>query len=124
LWLERVCQAVEYKAHCNGSIIVQIGQWEPSSKLCSVKGCDYKHDALKLSDREWTCPQCNTIHDRDINAAKNIEQIGLEVPEFTPVKKTASVFSIIPYASAKAHCTGQTQKIQAASLKQESHASL
>jgi len=96
----------------------------PIRKLYSVKGCDYKHDTLKLSDREWTCPQCNTIHDRDINAAKNIEQIGLEVPELIPVKKTASVFSIIHYASAKAYCTGQTQKIQAASLKQEPHASL
>jgi len=108
-WGEFVRQ-LKYKAHWNGSIIVQIGQWEPTSKLCSTKGCDYKHDALKLSDREWTCPQCNTIHDRDINAAKNIEQIGLEAPELTPVKKTVSVFSI--------------KKIQAASLKQESHASL
>ncbi|MDQ6952621.1 MAG: RNA-guided endonuclease TnpB family protein [Mariprofundaceae bacterium] len=78
-WSEFVRQ-LQYKAHWNGSIIVQIGQWEPSSKLCSTHGCDYKYDGLKLSDREWTCPQCNIIHDRDINAAKNIEQIGLEAP--------------------------------------------
>jgi len=92
-WSEFVRQ-LKYKAHWNGSIIVQIGRWKPSSKLCSTQGCDYKHDALKLSDRAWTCPQCNTIHDRDINAAKNIEQIGREVPSLTPVKKTTSVFSI------------------------------
>jgi len=108
-WSEFVRQ-LKYKAHWNGSIIVQIGQWEPSSKLCSTKGCDYKHDTLKLSDREWTCPQCNTTHDRDINAAKNIEQIGREASELTPVKKTTSVFSI--------------KKIQAASMKQESLASV
>jgi len=108
-WGEFVRQ-LKYKAHWKGSIIVQIGQWEPSSKLCSTQGCDYKHDSLKLSDREWTCPQCIITHDRDINAAKNIQQIGLEEPELTPVKKTASVFSI--------------KKIQAASLKQESLASV
>jgi len=51
------------------------------------------------------------------------KQIGLEAPELTPVEKSAAVFSIIPYASAKAHCTGQTQKIQAASAKQELKAS-
>ena len=108
-WSEFVRQ-LKYKAHWHGSMIVQIGQWEPSSKLCSTIGCDYKHDALKLSDREWTCPQCKATHDRDINAAKNIEHIGLEAPEFTPVKKTTSVFSI--------------KKIQAASVKQESLASV
>jgi putative transposase len=107
-WGEFVRQ-LKYKAHWNGSIIVQIGQWEPSSKLCSTPGCDYKHETLKLSERSWICPQCNANHDRDINAAKNIEKIGMEAPELTPVKKTASVFSI--------------KKIQAASLKQESPAS-
>ena len=108
-WGEFVRQ-LKYKAHWNGSIVVQIGQWEPSSKLCSTSGCDYKNDALKLSDREWICPQCKSTHDRDINAAKNIKTIGLEAPELTPVKKTAAVFSI--------------KRIQVASLKQEPLASL
>ncbi|MDQ6995469.1 MAG: RNA-guided endonuclease TnpB family protein, partial [Mariprofundaceae bacterium] len=58
-WSEFVRQ-LQYKSQWAGAIIVQIGRWEPSSKLCSTKGCDYKHDTLKLSDREWTCPQCNT----------------------------------------------------------------
>ena len=107
-WSEFVRQ-LKYKAHWHGSIVVQIGQWEPSSKLCSTPGCDYKHGSLKLSEREWVCPQCETTHDRDINAAKNIQQIGLEAPELTPVKKTTSVFSI--------------KRIQAASTKQESPAS-
>jgi len=79
------------------------------SKLCSANGCDYKNDNLKLSERKWSCPKCDTQHDRDINAAKNIEKIGREASELTPVKRTASVFSI--------------KKIQADSLKQESLAS-
>lgn len=44
----------------------------PSSKLCSK--CGYKNKDLKLSDRSWTCPKCNVMHDRDVNAAINLEQ--------------------------------------------------
>lgn len=44
----------------------------PSSKLCSK--CGYKNKDLKLSDRSWTCPECNVTHDRDINASINLEQ--------------------------------------------------
>src|SRR5680860_1342230 len=78
-WSEFVRQ-LKYKAHWHGSIVVQIGQWEPSSKLCSTPGCDYKHGSLKLSEREWVCPQCATTHDRDINAAKNLSLIHISEP--------------------------------------------
>ena len=44
----------------------------PSSKLCS--NCGYKNADLKLKDRTWTCPECNIVHDRDINASINLEQ--------------------------------------------------
>lgn len=44
----------------------------PSSKLCS--NCGYKNKNLKLKDCNWTCPKCNTVHDRDINASVNLEQ--------------------------------------------------
>lgn len=98
---------LKYKSHWRGSTVVQVGMWEATSKLCS--SCDYKNENLKLSDREWSCPDCGCVHDRDINAAKNIEKIGREAPELTPVKRTASVFSV--------------KKIQAGSRKQESLAS-
>ena len=107
-WGEFIRQ-LKYKALWAGTVIVQIGRFEPSSQLCSTDGCDYKNQALTLSERKWTCPKCKTIHDRDINAAKNIEKIGRGSPELKPVEKSANVFSI--------------KKIQADSMKQESLAS-
>ncbi len=44
----------------------------PSSKLCSV--CGYKNKDLKLKNRSWICPKCNTVHDRDVNASINLER--------------------------------------------------
>lgn len=58
------------KALVNGKQVVFINRFYPSSKTCSV--CGYKKRDLRLSDREWVCPECGTKHDRDINAAMNI----------------------------------------------------
>jgi len=46
----------------------------PSSKACHV--CGTVKEDLTLADREWTCVGCGTVHDRDLNAAKNLEQYG------------------------------------------------
>jgi len=62
---------LEYKANMTGSIVVVAGRFFPSSKLCSA--CGEKIESLKLSDREWTCPVCNSHHDRDTNAAINLK---------------------------------------------------
>lgn len=58
------------KALVNDKQVVIIDRFYPSSKTCSV--CGYKKRDLRLSDREWICPNCGTKHDRDINAAMNI----------------------------------------------------
>ena len=58
------------KALVNNKQVVLINRFYPSSKTCSC--CGYKKQDLKLSDREWVCPECSTKHNRDINAAKNI----------------------------------------------------
>ncbi|WP_257280042.1 transposase, partial [Endozoicomonas sp. ISHI1] len=55
--------------------VVEIDQFFPSSKRCS--GCGFVHESLPLSIREWECPECETHHDRDINAALNIKTAGL-----------------------------------------------
>lgn len=67
---------LQYKSEWNGNNIVFIGRFEPSSKLCHK--CGYINTELKLSDREWVCPQCGEHLDRDINAAINIKRIALE----------------------------------------------
>jgi len=53
----------------------KIDRWFPSSKTCSV--CGSIHEGLKLSDRNWLCPACGTLHDRDWNAALNIRAQGI-----------------------------------------------
>jgi len=66
---------IEYKSKWQGKNISVIGKFEPSSKTCSC--CGYINKGITLKDREWTCPQCNTVHDRDVNASKNIKKFGL-----------------------------------------------
>ena len=68
---------IEAKAEASGVSVVTIDRWFPSSKTCSA--CGHLLDALPLSERRWTCPQCGTDHDRDVNAAKNILAVGQTV---------------------------------------------
>ena len=66
---------LEYKASLYGSTVVIADRWFASSKICSC--CGYKIERLDLSIREWTCIQCGTHHDRDFNAAKNLEKMAV-----------------------------------------------
>ena len=68
---------IEYKCERYGKEFVQIDQWYPSSQICSH--CNHKDGKKALSIREWTCNKCGTHHDRDINAAINIKNKGLEM---------------------------------------------
>lgn len=67
-------EMLRYKCKWKGKNFLEIGRFEPSSKLCS---CGYKKHNLKLSDREWICDNCGITHDRDILAANNIKNIAL-----------------------------------------------
>ena len=75
-WSSLIAMIV-YKADMNDKTVVKVDRYYPSSKTCSV--CGWKNDSLELSDRSWTCPQCGTKHDRDVNAAVNILSEGLRV---------------------------------------------
>ena len=67
---------LEYKADWYGKNILRIGSFAPSSKTCSC--CGYINKELTLKDREWTCPKCNSVLDRDVNAAINIKSFALK----------------------------------------------
>ncbi len=75
-WSEFVRQ-LEYKSLWYGRELVGIDRWYPSSKRCS--DCGHTVAKMPLNVREWTCPECGTIHDRDINAARNVLAAGLAV---------------------------------------------
>ena len=68
---------IQYKLEREGKHFVKIDKMFPSSKLCSH--CGYKKQDLTLKDREWTCPQCGTSHNRDENAAINIKTEGMRM---------------------------------------------
>lgn len=66
---------LEYKARMRGGQVVVAGRFYPSSKTCSV--CGHKLEALPLAVREWACPACGSIHDRDVNAAINLKNMAV-----------------------------------------------
>ena len=65
---------VEYKAAMRGGEIIFADRFYPSSKTCSA--CGHVLDVLPLSVREWTCPDCGSHHDRDLNAAVNLKNLA------------------------------------------------
>ena len=73
-WSEFVRQ-LAYKCEWKGRTLVKVNQFYPSSQICSL--CGHKDGKKELNIREWTCSNCGTHHDRDINASINIKTEGL-----------------------------------------------
>ena len=82
---------LQYKSLWNNKFLIEADKWFPSSKTCHK--CGYIYKELTLSEREWCCPNCGVNHNRDINAAINLKQIGLGKSKFKPVEKKASVLN-------------------------------
>jgi putative transposase len=62
------------KARLYGREFKRIGRWEPTTQVCST--CGVQDGKKPLHVREWTCAACGTVHDRDVNAARNILALG------------------------------------------------
>src|ERR1017187_2084086 len=65
---------LEYKAARHGRAFARTGRFEPTSQVCSA--CGTKDGPKPLGVRTWTCAACGTVHDRDLNAARNILALG------------------------------------------------
>ncbi len=68
---------LKYKAQWLGKIYIEVDRFFPSSKTCS--NCLHQVSRLCLEIRSWQCPKCQTVQDRDINAAMNIRDEGLRL---------------------------------------------
>jgi putative transposase len=75
---------IEYKAETAGTKVVFADRFYPSSKTCST--CGQVKTKLALAERNWTCEGCGTSHNRDVNAAINLEKLGRGTPEETPAE--------------------------------------
>ena len=88
LGLGKFYTLLQYKMAEQGGNYLEIGRFEPSSKMC---GCGAINKNLQLSDREWVCPECGIINQRDVLAAKNILKFALN-----PKNKSGQVLSDEP----------------------------
>ena len=95
---------LEYKAAWRGAQLVVVDRWYPSSKTCSC--CGRRLDALELAVREWCCPGCGALHNRDVNAAINLRKMA--------VSSTASA------CGGKGAGLAHTCKVKPSPAKQES----
>ena len=99
---------LDYKTAQRGGVVVVADRWYPSSKTCST--CGHKLEALPLSVREWTCPECGSVHDRDVNAAINLRNLA--------------VSSTVSACGEEGSGSGRKTRTKPASAKQESSSKL
>ena len=69
-------ECLRYKLARQGKALIVIDRYAPTSRTCSVCGMVLE-DAVSYKRQRWTCPKCGTVHDREVNAAKNIKAEGL-----------------------------------------------
>ena len=113
----RIKTLLSYKCKRSGVRLIHAPTFYASSKFCSC--CGWKYKDLQLSEREWTCQECGTHHDRDVNAAKNLQFFGawlLDLVGSAPTK-TPSGSSSRSYACGDERLQFLTE--QCSSMKQE-----
>ncbi|MGB3207641.1 MAG: RNA-guided endonuclease TnpB family protein [Crinalium sp.] len=103
---------IGYKLDREGGLLIEVDRFFPSTKLCNC--CKFKNNFFNLSIRKWVCPSCQTQHDRDENAAKNIREEGLRILSTNTVGHTE-----IQACGEKVRLVGTCAK-KRFSMKQES----
>lgn len=96
---------LERKSSRFNSVVIKADRYFASSQICSE--CGYKNKDLKLNDRKWTCPECGSIHTRDVNAAINLRNNAL------------STLGSRGFQACGDSCHCSKQLDQTASMKQE-----
>lgn len=99
---------LEYKSAWRGGMVIVADRWYPSSKTCS--DCDHRLETLPLAVREWVCPACGSVHNRDVNAAINL--------------KNLAVSSTVSACGEEGSGSGRKTRTKPASVKQESSSKL
>jgi putative transposase len=66
---------LEYKVKWAGGTLIKADRWFPSSKTCS--DCGFLNEDVVLGVQEWFCPVCGVVHDRDVNAARNLRNLAV-----------------------------------------------
>ena len=97
--LGTLSRMIEYKARWHNRTVVEVGRFFPSSQLCN--NCGYRHHTLKLNEREWICPDCGAVIDRDWNAAKNILDEGLRILDNEGTPRTGEAVVLKPLCLAE-----------------------
>lgn len=108
------CAMLKYKSESEGKQYVEIDRWFPGSKTCHV--CLNQVENLSLDVRAWTCQNCGTHHDRDVNAAINIRNEALRIlalgtsasacgGDVSRSGKTSVLLDAIPVESGSQRCT-------------------
>jgi putative transposase len=81
---------LNYKLDREGGKLIEVDRFFPSTKICHC--CKTQNISISLSVRDWVCPECNTHHDRDENAAKNIREEGIRILSTNTVGHTGILF--------------------------------
>jgi putative transposase len=97
---------LQYKARRYGTTLLLADRWYPSSKLCS--GCGRRYGNLGLGERAWSCAACGARHDRDVNAAINLQRLATgalaaqsALPVASPTATSGTVAGMVPAGGGK-----------------------
>ena len=89
---------LEYKSVLHGNALIIADKWFPSSKTCS--GCGNVKETLLLSERTYVCENCGQVIDRDLNAAINLRNYGLNKIGTVSSKSTSTDKEALAYSSS------------------------